>query len=168
MSRQIRDALAHDGHYCRRLLRQRFGVEDVRLTEGFLGHVVADSGVTLHARTSRAMFLVYEPRDARVDIVMTCDAALVGDGRVSGDREGRLSCDVSPDLLNRIHLVHEAGDLAVVNMTLDARNTSVWADGPRVVVRLHLMARRAEGGLIGRACYGDESQHAEEERDDDD
>ncbi len=170
MSDEVGGALP-DRRHARGLLGcLRFGVQDAGLGQCLGGHGVAHAPVAAHARLAVAVGVVIELRRVGGDgATVARQTALVG--HLGGvHREARIGREVRVDLTERGDLVREPLGGAGIHVALDAGYVAVRACLPGLVVRGHLVAGGAEGGLVGclRGCDERDAQHCHHDQPDDD
>jgi len=162
---QVRLAVAYGGYTVRLTLGPCVRVQDPGFVEGAGRDGVPGIRVAIHACAIRCVFLVRETIAVAPDVVMAGGAALVRYLRGLRDGESRVLGDMGPHLLQRHHLVSETVQIAVSHVTCDTVDARVRPLCPGVVERLHLVAGRAEDGLVRRPGGTEERQQEHDRRD---
>jgi len=123
-------------------------VENAGPSQRFTRHRVSRARVTANAGALLRVVRVRETGPRHVgQVCVAADARRLSDRRIAA-REGRLGREVVVDLFERDDLVRDTRNRAGIDVALHTRDVLVRPRRPRTVVRLHLMARRAELRLL--------------------
>jgi len=111
-------------------------------------HRVSRARVTADAGALLRVVRVRETGPRHVgQVCVAADARRLSDRRIAA-REGRFGREVVVDLFERDDLVRDTRNRPGIDVALHTRDVLVRPRRPRTVVRLHLMARRAELRLL--------------------